>query len=78
MTNKELNEKAKMLFDQYTNETILYCIDDGNFWFSKDKGYADMYSKKLHKELKTISKKDINKEAQPKVTTKKRSTKNKK
>lgn len=75
MTKNELNKKAEELFKQYTKEDNFYCIEDGNFWFSKDKGSAVIYSKKLNKELINISKEDIKKEiVKPKVTKKKSKT----
>jgi len=59
MTKQELNKKAEGLFKQYKKEDRFYCIDDGNFWFSKDKVSASVYSKKLSKELFTIDRVDL-------------------
>ena len=60
MTIEDLNKKAEQLFKQYSKEQSFFCIDDGNFWFTKDKLSAKQYSIKLHKELIEIKKSDIN------------------
>jgi len=56
MTKQELNKKAEDIFKSYNKENVLYCIDDGNFWLKKDKITAELYSKKLNKELIEINK----------------------
>ena len=67
--NKELLKKAKIVFDTYHKEITLYCIDNRNFWLLKDKVLAEMYSKKLNKELLVINKSDIIEEI-PKIKSK--------
>lgn len=78
MTIENLNKKAKEVFEQYNNETTLYCIDDGNFWLSKNKGSAVSYSRKLNKELITINKEDIKADTKKKPLKKKAINNNKK
>ena len=73
---KELIKQAKAIFEQYDKENVLYCIDNGNFWFEKDKILAEMYSKKLGKEVLIINKSET--VEKPVAKKRKSKTKNKK
>jgi len=72
MNKNELNNKAKDIFKSNPKEDMLYCIEDGNFWYAANKVSADVYSRKLGLELITIYKKDLkeDKEVKPKANAK--------
>jgi len=59
MTINSLNKKAEELFNQYNTENMFYAIEDGNFWFSKDKGLAQQYSAKMQQHLYTFKREEI-------------------
>jgi len=58
MTKQELDNKAELIFANKPNETTLYCIDNGNFWYGKDKYAAKKYADSLGKQLITISREE--------------------
>jgi len=81
MTLEKLNSKAKSIFDNAPLENVLYCIEDGNFWYASKKQSASIYARKLGLELIEINRSDISVvenvkvETKTKKTTRKRSTK---
>ncbi len=59
MNKEDLKNKAKDIFKDKPKETVLYCIEDGNFWYASKKVSADIYSRKLGLELIEIKKEDL-------------------
>ena len=57
--NQELNIKAKQLFEQYKNQNVFYCIDNGIFWFEKDRTSAKVYADSVGKELIRFDKETV-------------------
>lgn len=78
MTLNSLNKKAEELFNQYQSEQMFYAIDDGNFWFSKDKSMATQYSLKLKKQLFVIKRDDIQRTEESDTTVEPEKTASKK
>lgn len=75
MTDNKLKESIKEVFNTYSDDKILYALDNGNIWRMKYKASAEKYSKRLNKELLTFKREEVFKakktKAIKKTTTKK-------